>query len=557
MPQPFVIRNASIFRHGSFDPDADAIGIRDGRIVAVGEAQEVAALVGPGAESFDAAGGLVSSAFYDSHLHPLQAGCERLACDLTDSTDAQDALRMVSEYAAAHPDAEWIIGGGWHLDHFPLGRPTAAQLEQVVPGRKVYLVNADHHGAWVSPAALATAHIDEHTPNPANGIIDRDQAGAPSGTLQESAMDMLLPFLPQRSLDDAVAGLVEAQRYVHQYGIAGWQDAIIGSYAGFDDSTDAYLTAFDRGLLSLRITGALWLRRDIGMDDIDEAVAGYIAHRDRVGNRTRDDGTGSLEVTSIKIMMDGVPESLTAYMKRPYLNPDGTPMATRGEGHFSPEFLRAIAPQLAAAGFQLHFHAIGDQAISDALDAIAAARAAGDNNAARHHIAHLQQLDLADIPRMKNLGVTANMQAFWACNSAQMLELNLPIVGPERFGEQYPFAALHRAGIPLAMGSDWPVSTPDPWQAIHVAVNRTEPGRLDQTPHAPESALELATALTAYTAGSAHLQHHGDVGDIAVGQRADIAIADRNPFTAPAQEIADVRNVATFVGGTPVFVAAN
>lgn len=552
MSNDLIVTNAKIFSSGQVLNNADAIAIKSGRIEYIGNEHDARAAV-PGAAVVDAAGGLVTSAFFDSHIHPLQGGYERLVCDLTDSTSAESALEMVSAYVAQHPDDEWITGGGWHLDHFPGGKPLASELERIAPGKKIYLVNADHHGAWVSPAALSAAGISAETPNPPNGVIDRLPSGDPSGTLQESGMDLVEPFLPKLTVEQQISGLAEGQRFVHSLGIAGWQDAIVGSYAGFGDATKAYTTAFDRSDLKLRITGALWLRRDIAMDQIDDAVAGYIAQRSEFGNRVRPDGAGTLEANTIKIMMDGVPESLTAAMKSPYLNPDGTPMDTCGEGHFSMEFLESIVPKLALAGFQLHFHAIGDQAIADAITALEAAKAAGDDNHARHHIAHLQQMDLSDIPRMHAVGATANMQALWAAQSDQMLELNLPIVGAKRFGEQYPFKALQDAGIPLAMGSDWPVSTPDPWQAIHVAVNRTEPGMDTQQPLNPQFALDLATCITAYTKGSAQLQHHDDSGDLIVGNVADIAIADRNPFAHHKSEIYKVVNVATIVAGDLVY----
>ena len=208
-------------------------------------------------------------------------------------------------------------------------------------------------------------------------------------------------------------------------------------------------------------------------------------------------------------------------------------------------------------GFQVHVHAIGDAAVRAALDAFEAARSANgvEHDANRHHIAHIQVIHPDDVPRFAGLGVTANMQALWAAHDPQMTELTIPFLGDERTRWQYPFGDLLRSGAHLAMGSDWPVSTPNPLEAIHVAVNRwlTDAEGEDRRPFLPDQAIPLATALTAYTAGSARLNHLDDTGVIAVGMAADLAVLDRDVFAHPAEEIAQAQVVATYVDGQQVF----
>ncbi|MCU1569808.1 MAG: hypothetical protein JWR33_549 [Naasia sp.] len=551
MTNDLVITSGRVFTGAALHPTATAVAVSGGRVVAIGSDEDALAAVPGGAELFDAAGGLITPGFLDSHVHPTQGGHERLTCDLTDSTDAASALELVRRYAVEHPEDDWIVGGGWHLPHFPGGLPRAELLEQAAPGRKVYLVNADHHGAWVSPAALAAAGMDADTPDPADGHIDRDPDGSPSGTLQEGAMDLFEHLLPVP--DDAayVDALVEAQRYLRSFGITGWQDAILGSYAGARDSTEAYLLGFESGALSARVSAALWLTRGFGLDEVADVVARLVAARDRIGVRTNDAG-GSFKAVTVKIMQDGVPESRTAALKQPYLDGHGHPTDQLGPSHFPPEVLDAVAVALAREGFQLHIHAIGDRAVAEALHALGLAAEQTDGEALRHHLAHLQQVDLDDIATMASLGVTANLQALWACNSDQMTELNLPLVGEGRFREQYPFAAMAAAGVRLAMGSDWPVSTPDPWQAISVAVTRVEPGEDRYPPLGKGQELTLEQALSAYTAGSARVTLHDDAGRIELGGRADLAVADRNPFDLSAQQIHTVRNVLTVSAGRVV-----
>ncbi|WP_108251766.1 amidohydrolase [Planctomonas deserti] len=550
MTVDLVLHSGRVFTGTALSPTATAVAVTAGRIVGVGTEAEVRAL-GRAAETIDARGGLIAPSFIDAHIHPLQGGHERLHCDLTDATDAASTLDIIGAYAAAHPEDDWVVGGGWHLPHFPGGRPDAESLERVAPGRKIYLVNADHHGAWVSPAALRAAGVDRDTPDPAGGHFDRDAGGRPTGTAQEAAMEVFAPFLPVPDVDDYVEAVGEAQRYLQSFGITGWQDAIIGDYAGFGDSTEAYLRVVASGELVSRVTGALWLPRGLTLDTIDDTVQRLVAARDAVGDRGNELG-GSFRATTVKIMQDGVPESQTAAMKEPYLDACGHPTGVRGESHFPPDVLNAAAVALTRAGFQLHIHAIGDRAVAESLDALRAARAAGDDNRMRHHLAHLQQVDLADIPAMAELGVTANIQALWAAASEQMVDLNRSIVGQKRFSEQYPFASMAAAGVPLAMGSDWPVSTPDPWQAIAVAVTRVEPGS-GAEPLGVGEELELGQAIAAYTSGSARVAHHDDAGTLRVGGVADIAVSDVDPFSLPADALHTVRTAATLASGRVVF----
>lgn len=554
MPGPLVVTAARVFDGTALHPTADSVAVVDGTIAAVGSLRECRAAA-PGAEELEAPGGLVTPGFTDAHVHPMQGGGERLGCDLTDAVDAADTLARIAAYATAHPDEEWVVGGGWHMAHFDRGTPAADLLAAAAPGRKVYLVNADHHGAWVSPAALAAAGISADTPDPADGHIDRDADGAPSGTLQEGAMDLLADLLPVPDPAQAVAALLEAQRHLASFGITGWQDAIVGDYSGAVDPTGAYLEAVASGRLLALVTGALWLPRGFTIDEVPQVVEALVAARERIGDRIGPAG-GRFRATSVKIMHDGVPESRTAAMKQPYLDAEGRATGERGPSHFPPEVLAAVAVELARAGFQLHIHAIGDRAVLEALHAIEAANRVAEPTRLRHHLAHLQQVDLADLPLFRSVGATANLQGLWAARSDQMLELNLPLVGAERFDQQYAFASMARAGIPLAMGSDWPVSTPDPWQAIAVAVTRVEPGSTEP-PLGTGEELTLLQALTAYTAGSARVAHHDEAGRIAVGRRADLAVAERDPFALAPEELHTMRSVVTVSAGQVVHRAVD
>jgi predicted amidohydrolase YtcJ len=270
----------------------------------------------------------------------------------------------------------------------------------------------------------------------------------------------------------------------------------------------------------------------------------------------------------VKIMQDGVAENFTAGMIDDYLDGCGGQTGNRGLSYVDPRELREHVSRLDAEGFGVHFHAIGDRAVREALDAVAAARVANGQTAGRHHIAHLQVVHGADIPRFRELGVTANMQALWATHEPQMDELTIPFLGPQRARRQYPFGDLLRSGARLAAGSDWAVSSANPLWGIHTAVTRTLPpaaagpgteppgdGEPGAEPLLPGQALSLGAALAAYTAGSAYVNNLDQTGAIEPGRLADLIVLDRDPFAGPAKEIGSTAVLLSYVEGERVYAA--
>ncbi|WP_432154338.1 amidohydrolase [Streptomyces tricolor] len=521
---------------------ATAVAVTGDRITAVGHA-EVRELAGPRTEVVDLAGRLLVPGFQDAHVHPVPAGLELSRCDLTGRTTAEATVAAVRAYADAHPEREWILGGGWSMEAFAGGTPTKELLDAVVPDRPVYLPNRDHHGAWVNSRALELAGVGRDTPDPADGRIERDASGEPSGTLQEGAMQLVGRLVPPARPADRLAALLRAQRHLHALGITAWQDALVGDFLGMDDPAEAYRTAAEDGSLTARVVGALWWDRERGAEQIPDLVAKRAAW-----------SRGRFRAGTVKLMLDGVAENHTAALLEPYLDRCGCATANRGTSFLDPARLPAYVTELDALGFQCHFHALGDRAVRDALDAIEAAREANGAGDTRPHLAHLQVVHPDDVPRFARLGATANIQPLWAAHEPQMDELTIPFLGPERAARQYPFGSLLRSGARLAAGSDWPVSSPDPLQGIHVAVNRVEPGGTGPV-FLPGERLRLADALTAYTAGSAYVNHLDDTGRVAVGALADLVVLDRDPFTGPPEAIADTRVALTYVGGERVYTA--
>jgi predicted amidohydrolase YtcJ len=538
-PASIVLRNGHLFDGRAHRPGHGLVVAGD-RVVAVLPEGELADHVTPGTEVVDLAGGLVLPGFQDAHVHPVQAGVERMRCDLTAADTRDEALAGVRAYAEANPDLPWVLGGGWSMPAFGPSGPLAADLDAVVPDRPVFLANRDHHGAWVNSLALRLAGVDASTPDPADGRVERDAAGRPSGTLHEGAMHLVERRVPTTTDAEHDAALRLAQAYLHSLGVTSWQDAILGAYAGNGDAATAYLRAVDAGTLTARVRGALWWERERGLEQVEELV-------ERRARLTR----GRLDAGSVKVMQDGVVENYTAGLSVPYRDPCGGHTHNAGLSFVDPALLARAVTRLDAEGFQVHVHAIGDRAVSEALDAFAAARAVNGRSRGRHHVAHLQVVTPTDRQRFADLDVAANIQALWAVNDDAMTEMTLPFLVEELAGWQYPFASLARAGVRLAAGSDWPVSTPDPLAALHVAVNRVDPED-PREPFLPEEALTVEQAFAAYTSGSAHVNHLDETGSLAPGMLADLAVLDRDPFAGERLGIGAARVVATYVDGREV-----
>lgn len=521
---------------------ATAVAVRDGQVIAVG--QDLSELAGPGTEIVDLRGKALIPGFQDAHAHPAFAGLNLLRCDVSGAANAREAMAQIRSYADEHPDDEWVVGSGWYMEWFEGGTPGKELLDSVVPGRPAVLVNRDVHGSWANSEALRRAGVNRRTPDPADGRIERTADGEPQGTLHEGATLLVSRIVPRPAFKQRLTGLLKGQAHMHALGITAWQDAVVGDYLGNADPYDVYLAAADEGSLTARVVGALWWDRERGDDQIGELL-----------ERRADGVAGRFRATTVKIMQDGVPENFTAGMIDPYLDDHGHPTTERGLSYIDPEALKTYVTQLDAHGFQVHFHAIGDRAVRESLDAISAARAVNGPNDHRHHLAHLQVVHPDDIERFAWLDVVANMQPLWAAHEPQMDELTIPFLGPERASWQYPWARLREAGTRLAAGSDWPVSSANPLEGLHVAVNRIEPGS-NAKPFLPEQRLDLATALVAYTSGSAYVNHLDDAtGTIEEGHFADLVVLDEDPFTVPPEEIARIRVEQTFVAGERVYGA--
>ncbi len=515
-------------------PWAEAVVIDNGLITFVGSDEAANSYIGASTQVIDLKGRLLLPGIQDSHIHPIGSGLEASACNLNSLSGISEYRSAISSYASANPDVPWILGGGWSMAAFgPGAMPSKAILDEIVPNRPVYLTSQDGHTAWANSIALQLAGIDRETPDPIDGRIDRDAAGEPIGSLQEGAMNLVSSVVPPTSLEENVAGLKYSLALLHSLGITAMQDASVS-----ESTLAAYAAAEKSGDLTMRIVASIRWNRSRGL----EQVADIVALRDRFKSELIDTAT-------VKIMQDGVMENYTAAMLEPYLVPSGT----RGIPMIEPELLKSIVSRLDAEGFQVHFHAIGDAAIRQSLDSVEQALTDNGQLGHRHHISHLQLIDPADIPRFSQLEVVANFQPLWAYADEYITDLTIPFIGEERARWMYPIKSVKDAGGKLAFGSDWSVSSPNPFEQIETAILRQDAVNNDDEPFIPEERIDIETAVAAFTINAAFVNRLDAVsGSLEVGKSADMIILNQNIFEIAPELISETEVLLTLWQGNAV-----
>jgi predicted amidohydrolase YtcJ len=433
---------------------------------------------------------------------------------------------------------DWVVGGGWALPVFADGLALKETLDAATGGRPAYLSSADGHSAWVNTKALAIAGVTAATKDPENGRIERKPDGEPVGTLREAAMSLVGKHVPAPTAALRRQGLRLALAKLAAAGVTAVQEA-----SASRASLETYREAEREGELTVRVTAALATDDGRGPEQVDEM------------ERLRAEfASPRLRPVAAKIFADGVIEGRTAAMIEPYLDRPGF----RGEPNLPAERLATLVRRLAAGGFHVHVHAIGDRAIRETLDAMegaAAERARGD---LRFQIAHAQLIRPEDVRRFRRLGVIANFQPLWAYADPYMRDLTWPALRRELWPSMYPIRSVARTGAVLAFGSDWSVTSLNPLEIVQVAVTRQSPDEEPIEVMQPEERIDLPEALAASTIGAAYAMGlEKEAGSIEPGKRADLVVLEQNLFDVPARRIGRTRVLMTLVEGRPVYEAAS
>src|SRR6266508_4630814 len=544
-----ILYNGTIYTLDPSLPRAQALGIRDGRVVAIGSEGKVQAAMGGRAEPINLRGRAVIPALTDAHVHFVNYALARRNLRLDGVADFDAVLERVAAAAQQLPEGAWLLGGGW--DHTLWGGrwPRAADLDALTPDRPALLVRKDGHSAWANSRALELAGIKDTTPNPPGGIIQREKKQA-TGVLLENAIDLVRQHIPGTTqvdrLDAVRAAIVEA----HSYGMAGVQIPP-GLTAGDGAQTLADLQVLrERGQLDLRCLV------HIGLESLDYALR--LGLRSGLGDRW-------LRIGGVKMFADGSLGSETAEMLTHY----------EGRRHFGTATLtdaarHAAVPRAIAGGIAVTIHAIGDAANRRVLDAIEAAQSRlsvvssqlsqttstgqqttdDGRRTIPNRIEHCQILHPHDIPRFAALGVVASVQPVHATADMEIAER----LWGDRCATAYAWRSLGDAGAALAFGSDAPVESFNPWLGVHAAVTRQRPGNIPADGWRPVQRLSVWDALQGFTAGAAAAAGTShEQGRLAPGVLADLAILSADPFKINPSDLHTIQAEVTMIEGEIVW----
>jgi predicted amidohydrolase YtcJ len=526
----------------TLDPDmprvsALAIDLTSGRILAAGDDAEIRALTGPLTETIDLRGRAVLPGFIDAHAHLVNYAQSRLDVNLRDARSEEEAVARIAARAEQTPPGAWIFGRSWDKNHWPGQRfPSKASLDAAVPAHPVALSSHDYHSLWVNSEALRRAGIDATTPDFGRGRIGRDTAGEPDGMLYEDATELVYRIADPTSDERLLAELRLILAELRARGITGMHN--------IEDERSLRL------LQRLRASGELsprvlyYIQRRALPHALELGIQG-------------DFGDDTLRFAGVKLFMDGALGSQTAAMLDPY---EGQP-ENRGLLTTTETEVEQLAREASGGGIGVAIHAIGDRAVHVALDGVEAAlrveAAQAEESSVpaptrRIRLEHVQLARADDIARMARLGIVASVQPFHAVVDRDAAER----YWGNRYQRAYAYQTLRQAGVPLALGSDVPVDTPDPLRILHAAINRQNDAEPDRPAWLPDQALSVTQALWGYTVGAAYAGgQEARQGSLTPGKLADLIVLAEDPFTAPPELIAGAQILATLVGGQLVYGA--
>ncbi len=567
-PADTVYRNGIIYTVDARDSVRQALAVRAGRIVYVGADAGAAPFTGKATKIVDLHGRMMLPGLIDAHMHPQSGGSRLLNCslDYVPLTVPQFQARIqacIDKDGATDPQ-RWLVVVNWFQQGMqPEGVATsAATLDTLTTARPIIVRSSFGHSALLNTKGIAVAQIADDTQDPAGGKIVRDASGAATGLLEDAAQDMAMKLLPPLTVAENLAASSKALDAMRTQGITSFLDAWT------DPET---MTAFT----TLQRQGRLTARAHFGvLIDLDKGATPRQAVADLLKQRAQfDQGptrvAPSMQVRHAKLFMDGViaAPAFTGAMLAPYLENKGTPEQpdwqpgtnTGPPSYFTQPALAATLDALARARIDPHIHVDGDRAVRESLDALAVLRATPAGQRVRPALAHAEIVDPADYARFKALDVTPVLSFQWAKPAPDTVGALKDYLGPARYALVEPQALLRDAGARIAYGSDWPVDPLNAWFALKVGVTRTAApdagkeyaGTLTAQPGMPRAAVLRAITLNAaYT-----LRQEKSTGSLEVGKLADFIVIDRNFFTIPAEDIANIKVLQTVVGGKVVYEA--
>jgi predicted amidohydrolase YtcJ len=565
-PADTVYRNGYVYTVDAANSVQQALAVRGGRIVYVGDNSGAGALVGKATRVIDLHGRMLMPGLIDGHMHPQSGGSRLLNCSL--NYEALTVPQFQARIQACldkdkHRDPDrWLVVVNWFQQGMqPDGVATTASILDALKTRRPVIVRSSFgHSVQLNSRAIALAGIKRDTPDPAGGKIIRDAGGEATGLLEDAAQDMAMNLVPPLSEAENLAASASALEAMRRQGITSFLDAWTDP-----ETLSAFAALHRQGKLSARAHFAVLI-------DLDKGATPQSAVPDALKlQKQYDQGptavAPSMQVRHAKLFMDGViaAPAFTGAMLDPYLvntgtaaAPDWQPGPSKGPAsYFAMDALKTTLAELAKAHIDPHIHADGDRAVRESLDAIESIRATADGKRLRPALAHAEIVAPADYPRFARLDVTPVLSFQWGKPAPDTVGALKDYLGPARYATVEPQASLLDAGARVAYGSDWPVDPLNAWFALKVGVTRTAApdagkeyaGRLTAQPGMPRAAvLRAITINAAYT-----LRQEAITGSLEVGKLADLVVLDRNFFTIADEEIANIEVLQTVVGGKVVY----
>ncbi len=551
--ESIVFFDAHVFTAEPAAPFAEAVAIRGGKIVAVGERSAVMAAAGPTARQIDLKGKFLMPGMVDAHAHPIDGGLTLIQAHYPDPRDSiPDLAQFVAGQLRAKSSRVGDVLVVYDLD---LGFwPHAAEMDAVLSAGEfahapVVLYGSDGHTAWANRPARRRAGITakylRSLPPEERHYYGFENGFEPTGFVVDAGKSKLNLALPPLSSQTMLTAGRAAVKYMNALGITGWLDAAAAGVVGGSIPASArspgvlpvYGELGRRGELTAHVAAYPVIKPSLGSPQIDVVQALQAQFKD----------IPNLRMPGLKIFADGVVEipSQTAALTKPYVNSGkSTPPL------FTPEGLNALVTEADRRGLMVHVHAIGDLAVKQSLDAFAAARRANPAAERPFTLTHAQFVDPEDVPRFAQLRVIAALQLLWAVADPSTNEQVKPYIDPQIYATMYPARSLLDAGAVIAGASDWPVSTANPFDALYQAETRSGPqGVLNAAQRMPREAM-----LFAYTRNAAQVLDQLDqIGTLAPGKLADLVLVDRDVLTVPAEELKSAAVLWTMFGGKIVF----
>ena len=538
-PAEIIVVHGRVYTENSQQPWAQAVAIRNGKIVAVGDDPVVERMRGMGTKVINAGGKLVLPGFVDCHVHFLGGSVNLGRVNFEGAKDVADIQKRLREYASEHPGDDWILGRGWNYAMFGSETlPHKKYLDEIFPNRPVFLGGYDGHTYWANSKALALAGITRETPDPPNGTIVRDpNTGEPTGALKEAAHRLVSKVIPEPTRADKLLALRAGMKWANQHGITR-----VHSAGGDFEVLDLFDEMRRRGDLTVRMYIAYFLNPpQLRPQDLQAIESARKKFHD-----------AWIDAGAVKFMVDGVVESHTAAMLDPYTDDP----SLKGKLFWEPASYNAAVAELDKRGLQLFTHAIGEYGVRAALDAYENAEARNHKRDRRPRIEHIETIAATDIPRFGKLGVIASMQPLHSYPDANALDVWARNAGPDRASRAWAWKSIADAGGHLAFGSDWPVVTLNPWEGIQTAVTRQTRDGKPADGFVPGQRLTVAQVIDGYTLGAAFAgRRENSEGSLEVGKLADLIIVSQNVLEIAPGKIADTKVLTTIVGGRLVYQA--